>query len=116
MEEKSMPFDETLAERIRRTLERRRGITEKKMFGGLAFLVGGKMFCGVTGVKLMVRVGPENYERALNRPHASPMDFTGKPLTGYVYVRKNGLQRTRELERWVNEGLDFTRSLLRSKL
>jgi TfoX/Sxy family transcriptional regulator of competence genes len=61
-------------------------VTEKKMFGGIAFLLDGAMFCGVSGGDLMVRVGAEAHEAALARPHARPMDFTGRPMKGYVFV------------------------------
>jgi len=80
-----MAFDERLAQRIRQILKGARGVTEKRMFGGLCFLVRGKMCCGVERDHLVVRVGPEQYERALSKPHARPMDFTGRPLKGFVY-------------------------------
>ncbi|MBM3216980.1 TfoX/Sxy family protein, partial [Candidatus Poribacteria bacterium] len=85
-----MPYDENLAERIRRVVAGRHGVTEKRMFGGLAFLLDGKMFCGIANSDLMVRVGPERYEAALSLPHVRPMDFTGRPMTGYVYVGPEG--------------------------
>jgi hypothetical protein len=90
-------YDEQLAERIRKALKGRRGITEKKMFGGLSFLLRGNMCCGIA--------------KALARKHARPMDFTGKPLTGYVYVAPRGVRSQRELRGWVEQGLAFARSL-----
>ena len=81
-----MAYDEYLAERIRKALKRRKGITEKKMFGGICLLLDGNMVGGVVNDDLMVRVGPDGYEDALKQPHARPMDFTGKPLKGMVYV------------------------------
>lgn len=79
-----MAYDERLAERVRKSLVRRRGISEKKMFGGLCFLANGHMCRGVIGKDLVVRVGPKAYEASLKTPGARPMDFTGRPLRGLV--------------------------------
>jgi TfoX/Sxy family transcriptional regulator of competence genes len=106
-----MAFDEGLAQRIRDCLHRRAGITEKKMFGGLAFMANGHMFVGVTGEFLMARVGPIEYEPALKKPHVREMDFTGKPMKGYVYVDAPALESDRELLRWVETCLHFVASL-----
>jgi TfoX/Sxy family transcriptional regulator of competence genes len=106
-----MAYDAGLAERIRAALEDERGVTEKKMFGGVAFLLDGKMFCGLATDDLMVRVGPERYAEALKRPHARPMDFTGKPMTGYVFVAPAGLDDDEALADWVRLGLQFTATL-----
>ncbi|MBW3669776.1 MAG: TfoX/Sxy family protein, partial [Actinobacteria bacterium] len=73
-----MPFDEGLAQRVRELLEDGPDASERKMFGGLAFMLGGNMCCGIVGDELMVRVGPDGYEAALARPHAREMDFTGR--------------------------------------
>lgn len=100
-----MAFDEKLAQRIRRALDGRADVVEKKMFGGIAFMVSGRMACGVTSRDLMVRVGPERYEAALSRPHARPMDFTGRPLRGMVYVGPEGLRTDAVLEGWVAEAV-----------
>ena len=85
-----MAYDEKLADRIRQAVGPRGDVTEKKMFGGLAFLLDGKMFCGIVKDDLMVRVGPERYEAALAEAHVRPMDFTGRPMNGYVYVGRGG--------------------------
>ncbi|KPK49228.1 MAG: RNA methyltransferase [Myxococcales bacterium SG8_38_1] len=106
-----MAYDEKLAERIREVLKRRRGVSEKEMFGGLAFLVNGHMACGVQGDDLMVRVGPEDYESALKKTGARPMDFTGRPLKGMVYVGPRGHRRAPSLKAWVERGLSYVRSL-----
>ncbi len=106
-----MAYDEHLAERVRATLKRRRGLSEKKMFGGLAFMVNGHMACGVIGEDLMVRVGPEAYEAALKKAGARPMDFTGRPMKGMVYVGPRGHRRASSLEAWVQQGLSYARSL-----
>lgn len=106
-----MAYDEKLAERVRKTLGRRRGVTEKKMFGGLCFLVNGNMACGVEKENLVIRVGPEHYERALSRPEARPMDFTGRALKGFVYVSPPGFRTAAALKKWVELGAGFARSL-----
>jgi TfoX/Sxy family transcriptional regulator of competence genes len=95
-------FDDILAARVREVLTGRARLTERKMFGGVAFLLDGHMCCGLAGDDLMLRVGPERYEEALSRPHARPMDFTGRPFTGYVYVAPAGLRTTRALRAWVD--------------
>ncbi len=106
-----MAYDEKLAERIREVLKRRRGVSEKKMFGGLAFMVRGHMACGVIGDDLMVRVGPDAYEAALKKTGARPMDFTGRPMKGMVYVAPRGHTRAPSLKAWVEQGLSYARSL-----
>jgi TfoX/Sxy family transcriptional regulator of competence genes len=106
-----MAYDEELAERIRRVLKRRRGVAEKKMFGGLSFLVSGNMACGVVGKEICVRVGPDAYETALSHPHAREVDFTGKPLRGMVYVSAKGIRSDADLKTWVDRGLAHARSL-----
>ena len=106
-----MPYDERLATRVRAILARRRRITEKKMFGGLSFLAAGNMACGIVGDELMVRVGPARYADALARRHVREMDFTGRPLTGYVYVAPAGLRTRAALATWVDLGLSYARTL-----
>jgi len=106
-----MPYDEKLAERIRRALQGRRGIAERKMFGGLAFLWRGHMVCGVLGEDLMVRVGPDAYAQALARPHAREMDFTGRPMKGLVHVEAPGIRTSRQLASWLDRAMDFAASL-----
>ncbi|MGB5082317.1 MAG: TfoX/Sxy family protein [Burkholderiales bacterium] len=106
-----MAYDEKLAKRVRSALAGRMGITEKKMFGGLAFLLGGRMCCGVQDDKLMVRVGPERYAEALFRPHVRPMDFTGKPLSGFVYVESSGVKTGTALAKWLREAAEYAVAL-----
>ena len=106
-----MPYDEKLAERVRGVLGHHRGVTEKKMFGGLCFLVNGNMACGVQKENLVVRVGHEHYERALSKPGVRPMDFTGRALKGLVYVSPPGCRTTASLKTWVELGARFARSL-----
>jgi hypothetical protein len=106
-------FDEELARRVRLALSGQDGIVEKKMFGGLAFMLHGNMSVGVDKDRLMVRVGPDRYEEALTRPHARPMDFTGRPMKGFVYVPPEGLQTDTALQEWVQMGVDFALTLPR---
>src|SRR5262249_3022389 len=106
---------EKLAQRIREILSRRKDICEKQMFGGLALMLNGHMFCGIIQGDLMVRVGPEQYEAALTQPHVRPMDFTGRPLNGYVYVAPAGYKKTSELAKWVQRGMTFVSSLAAKK-
>ncbi len=106
-----MAYSEAVAERLRSRFSGRKDVVEKKMFGGLAFLVRGNMCCGVVGDRLMVRVGPAGYEEALSRPHARKMDFTGRPLTGFVYVDPKGFAAAGDLDAWVARALRFALSL-----
>lgn len=108
-----MAHDEALTRRVRDLLAPIAGaeIDERKMFGGLVYLDRGHMCCGIVGADLMVRVGPDAYAEALSRPHARPMDFTGRPLTGLVYVAASGLTSEAALWEWIGRGLVFTRSL-----
>jgi TfoX/Sxy family transcriptional regulator of competence genes len=106
-----MAYDETLASRIRALLAERDDVREQRMFGGLAFLVGGKMAVGIIGDDLMVRVGRDAYDEALARPHTRPMDFTGRPMKGMVYVAPDGIGTDRELAGWVDAGATFAASL-----
>ena len=106
-----MAIDEQLADRIRQSLAGRRDITEKKMFGGLAFLLHGHMCCCVMGEDLMVRVGPAAYQDALAKPHARVMDFTKKPLKGYLYVGPKGVATAAALREWLACATDFVVTL-----
>ncbi len=106
-----MAYDEEFADRIRKLLARRKGLVEKRMFGGIAFMLRGHMCCGVVKNELMVRVGPDAYEDALAQPHARPMDFTGRPLKGFVYVGAEGIESDTELKDWVARGVAFVKTL-----
>jgi TfoX/Sxy family transcriptional regulator of competence genes len=105
-----MAFDERLADRVRDALAGEEGVTERKMFGGLAFMVDGHMACGIVEDDLMLRLGTEGAEEALERDHVRPMDFTGRPMTGMVYVAPAGL-RGPALRAWVGRAVAFARSL-----
>jgi len=106
-----MAYDEAVAGRIREALGKTPNVAEKKMFGGIAFMVRGNMCCGVIGERLMLRVGPKGYETALSRPHARAMDFTGRPMKGMVYVEPAGFASPRVLKAWIDEAMEFTLSL-----
>ena len=106
-----MVYDEALAARVRSALRNESGVVEKKMFGGVAFMLNGNMACGIIRDEIMVRVGPDNFEDALSRPHARPMDFTGRPMRSMVYVARPGFESDPDLAAWVESGASFARSL-----
>jgi TfoX/Sxy family transcriptional regulator of competence genes len=106
-----MPYDEILAGRIRDELGQQPGLVEKKMFGGVGFLVHGNMACGVNKDMLIVRVGPEAYEESLQYPHTRPFDFTGRAMKGWVMVEPAGLASDADLKEWVAQGLNFALTL-----
>ena len=86
-------------------------VVEKRMFGGIAFMLRGNMCCGIVRDDLMVRVGPERLEEALAQPHARPMDFTGRPMKGMVYVGPEGLRSDTDLNAWLRRAVEFTETL-----
>jgi hypothetical protein len=106
-----MGYDERVAERVRNVLAGQRHVVEKRMVGGLSFMVNGSMCCGVTGTALMVRVGPEGLAGALARPHVRRMVFAGRPLTGFVCVDPAGYGTNAALAAWVQWGIDFVSTL-----
>ena len=106
-----MAFDEQLAMRIRAVLGARTDLIERKMFGGLAFMVRGHMCCGIVGNDLIVRVGADGYGDALARPHVRPFDFTGTPLTGIVYVAAAGVRTSAALRGWIDRGVQYVLAL-----
>jgi TfoX/Sxy family transcriptional regulator of competence genes len=103
-------YDEELADRVRVVLKDEEGLTERAMFGGLAFMVNGNMACGVVKEELMLRLGAEGADAALGEPHIREMDFTGRPMTGMVYVEREGLDDA-AVRRWVGRAAGFARSL-----
>jgi hypothetical protein len=106
-----MAYDEAVADRIRKLLASQQSLAERKMFGGLAFMVNGHMAVGVTADNLMVRVGPDAHADALAQPHARPMDFTGRPMKGFVFVDPPGYADDGSLSAWVDRGVRFVTSL-----
>lgn len=105
-----MAYDDTLADRVREALSGELGLTERRMFGGLAFMLDGHMCCGVVDSDLMLRLGPEGADDALERPHVRPMDFTGRPMSSMVFVAPESLQGV-SLRAWVEQAATFARSL-----
>jgi TfoX/Sxy family transcriptional regulator of competence genes len=106
-----MAYDEELADRIREQLASRSDVTERKMFGGIAFMVAGNMACGVLGEDLIVRLGEEGGEKAFAEEGVRPFDFTGKPMKNIVYVSPEGTADDDALSEWVDAGADFAASL-----
>lgn len=106
-----MTFDAGLAQRVRNVLGDHPGITERRMFGGLAFLVDGKMFVGIQDAVLMARVGTERHDDALAMPHVRAMDFTGRPMKGYVYIDPPAIATDKDLAAWVGWCVDHARRL-----
>src|SRR5258708_39821160 len=106
-----MAYGNKAADRVRPILSRRRDVVEKRMVGGLCFMVRGSMCCGVTGTALMVRVGPEAREWALAQPHVQPMKFAGRPLGGFVCVDPAGIRTDTAVATWVQRGIDFVTAL-----
>lgn len=106
-----MAFDEGLAQRIRELIEEQPGFSEKKMFGGVGFMLRGNMACGVNKDDLIVRVGPDRYDEALAQPNSGPFDFTGRPMRGWVTVAPGGYESDHDLASWVQQGVEFASSL-----
>lgn len=106
-----MAYDEALAQRIRAALSDIHELTEKKMFGGISFLVQGNLACGVSGPSLMVRIGRDATAAALSRPAVRPLDMSGRPMKDWVLVEPDGLQSDQDVSGWVNQGVAFAQSL-----
>ena len=105
-----MAYDEDLADRAREAMPAGVEVTERKMFGGLAFLLGGHMFAGIVGSELMVRIGDEAAEQALELDHVREMDFTGRPMKNMIFVQPAGLHGP-ALERWITTAAEYARTL-----
>ena len=106
-----MAFSEPLAERIRQGLARRKGIEEKRMFGGIGFLLNGNLLVGVWKDSLIVRLGPEEGEEALKEPHVSEFDITGRAMKGWVLVAPEGVDAGEQLKRWIERAVKFVGKL-----
>ena len=107
----AMAYDQDLANRLREQLAGEDAVTEKEMFGGIAFLVGGNMAVGVSRENLMVRVGKEQGDAALEEPHTRPFDMTGRPMKAWVLVEPAGIETDEALGAWVGRGVAYARSL-----
>jgi TfoX/Sxy family transcriptional regulator of competence genes len=106
-----MAFDESLASRIRAVLARRKGVAEKKMFGGLGFLLNGNILVGVWKDSLIVRLDPDTYDDALLEPHVREFDITGRAMKGWVLVEPDGVAEDDPLKAWIERALQFVKSL-----
>ena len=106
-----MAFNEALAERIRHGLARKKGIEEKKMFGGVGFLMNGNMLVGVWKNSMIVRVGPDNYEEVLLEPHIKEFDITGKPMKGWLMVEPQGVEDNGRVKAWIQRAVMFVGKL-----
>src|SRR5688572_25687428 len=106
-----MPYDEILAERVRTLVQHRDGYSERKMFGGLCFMLHGNMFAGVVRDDLMLRVGKDAFDEALTRAGANSMDFTGRPMVGMVFVEPQGRTSKEALQAWLNDALSFVENI-----
>jgi hypothetical protein len=106
-----MAFSETLAERIRQRLARRKNIVERKMFGGVGFLLNGNMFVGVWKYSLIVRLGPDDGDEALKEPHVKEFDIIGRPMKGWVMVEPEGVEDDGQLLGWIGRAWRFVGTL-----
>ena len=106
-----MAYSEKLAERVRKVLAEVDGLSERKMFGGICFMINGNMCCGVAKNELMLRLGSERTQRMLKEPHTRKMDFTGRVMKSMLFVRPEGIKTTSGLMKWVNRAVDFASEL-----
>ncbi|HXM81036.1 MAG TPA: TfoX/Sxy family protein [Burkholderiales bacterium] len=106
-----MAYDEKLAERIRKRLGKRAGLTEKRMFGGIGFMLNGNMCCGVHGQEMIVRIDPEKTDQALSERHIRVFDLSGRAMKGWILVSPDGLSNDDALAKWVRSGTDYAATL-----
>lgn len=106
-----MAYDEGLAQRVREIIEDLPGFNEKKMFGGICWLIHGNMAGGIINDEIIIRVGPENHESALAQPHTRVFDITGRVMKGWVMVSPQGHEDEQDLADWIKKGVDFALSL-----
>ncbi len=110
-----MAYNEALAQRVREALASQSRVEEKKMMGGLTFMVNGKMCAGIVRDDLMARLDPEVYETALTKKCCREMDFTGKPMKGFVFISSDGTNRKADLDYWIELALEFNKKAKASK-
>ena len=106
-----MAYDEGVAQRVREVLESHDNVIEKKMFGGIVFMLAGNMCVGVVKDQLMLRVGPEQYDELLKVKHVKKMDFTGKAMKGFIYLQPEGFAEDHDLTMWLEKAISFVSSL-----
>jgi hypothetical protein len=104
-------YDQDLADRVRQFVSLREDVSERQMFGGIAWMIAGNMACGVIGDELIVRVAREEYDQALSEPDTRQFDFTGRPMRGFVCVTAEGTASDEELAGWVDAGAGYAASL-----
>ena len=102
-----MAYNEKLASRISSLLKSQRGVKEKKMFGGICYMLKDKMMCGIVKDDLMVRCLEDRYETLLKRPHAGIMDFTGRTMRGFLYISGKGIKTNEQLQNWLDIGIEY---------
>jgi hypothetical protein len=106
-----MAYSDELAGRVRRALSRRKGFSERKMFGGICYMLSGNMCCGVLGDEVIIRLGPERAEETLKKKHTRVFDMTGRAMKGFVVVTAEGIRTDDALKRWIKEAADYAASL-----
>jgi TfoX/Sxy family transcriptional regulator of competence genes len=106
-----MVYSESLATRIRQMLKGRRGFTEKKMFGGVGFMLHGNMCVGIWQTSLIVRLGPDQAETALKEPNVVEFDITGRPMKGWIMVEADGIETDEQLDGWIERAVEFVEAL-----
>jgi hypothetical protein len=106
-----MPYSESLAERIRQALGRRKRIEEKKMFGVVGFLLNGNMLVAVWQISLIARIGPDQYDEVLKTPNVREFDITGRPMKGWIMVEPDGIENDKQLSRWIERAMSFVETL-----
>jgi hypothetical protein len=106
-----MAFSESLAARIRDALVRKKNVEEKKMFGGVGFLLNGNLLVGVWKYSLIARIGPDAYDEALQEPHVREFDITGKPMKGWVLIEPDGIDDDHQLAGWIERAMEFVTTL-----
>jgi TfoX/Sxy family transcriptional regulator of competence genes len=110
-----MAYNESLAQRLKALIETDRKLQEKKMFGGIAFLLNGNMCCGVHGDEVILRVDPEKYEMLLSRPNVREFDMTGRPIKGWLMLERAGWSKSKALGFWIEEAVGYAAGLKRKK-
>jgi TfoX/Sxy family transcriptional regulator of competence genes len=110
-----MAYNEQLADQVREILVNQPQVVEKQMMGGVTFMVNDKMCVGIIKDELIARIDPDIYDEALEKPGCHPMDFTGKPMKGWVYISPEGIEKVKDLECWIGLALDFNKNAKASK-
>ena len=104
-----MAYSEKLADRITELLKPHKGLVIKKMFGGICYMLNDKMIAGIVEEKLMIRCRREDYDTLLKKPHAAEMTFTGKPMKGFLYIEPSGIRTDKQLQKWLDIGIEFVK-------